>query len=107
MSLAGAADVFADPLRHGLTTPGGVLGGALPAYNVYRTSEGWIAVGALEPHFLARLQRELGLARMHKDALAAVFRAESAGYWEAWGARRDLPLVALRESNQSSVVSRQ
>jgi len=48
VSLADAAGLFADPLRHGLTRPGGALNGGLPEYNLYSTREGWIALAALE-----------------------------------------------------------
>jgi len=95
--LAEAARSFAPPLRHGLTQPGGPLNGGLPAYNVYRASEGWIAVAALEPHFRERLQRELELERLDAEALRHAFRRHSAAYWEAWGLERDLPVSALRE----------
>lgn len=43
VSLAEAARSFAEPLRHGLTRPGGLLNGGLPAYNVYR-AEGTTAL---------------------------------------------------------------
>ena len=39
----------------------GTLNGAMPTYGVYRTSDGgWIAVGALEPKFIAVLAEGLG-----------------------------------------------
>ena len=41
---------------HGLTVPGGRLGGGWPYYNIYPTRDGWLAVAALEPQFWARLQ---------------------------------------------------
>jgi len=97
VSLAEAARSFAQPLRHGLTRPGGPLNGGLPAYNVYRASEGWIAVAALESHFRERLQRALGLERLDADALRHAFRQHNAAYWETWGLERDLPVAALRE----------
>jgi alpha-methylacyl-CoA racemase len=97
VSLAEAARSFAEPLRHGLTRPGGGLNGGLPAYNIYRTKDGWIAVAALEPHFRERLRRELGLDRLDTDALRHAFRQHSGLYWEAWGLERDLPVAALRE----------
>ena len=40
VSLADAAEPFAEPLRQGLTTPGGPLGGGLPGYNLYETKDG-------------------------------------------------------------------
>lgn len=79
------------PLRHGLTAPGGSLGGALPAYGVYAAREGSVVVAALEPHFEARLYSALGLPI--RSPLDAVMRTRSAAEWEAWARERDLPLV--------------
>lgn len=80
------------PLRHGLTAPGGVLGGGNPAYGVYAAQIGAVAVGALEPHFRARLYAALGLA--DGAPLAAIFTTKSAAEWEQWAAERDLPITA-------------
>lgn len=82
------------PLRHGLTGPGTMLGGALPAYGIYDTSDGRVAVAALEPHFQSRLYEELELPFGSK--LAAAFRTRSATEWEIWAVERDLPISALR-----------
>ncbi|HEY8552776.1 MAG TPA: CoA transferase [Thermaerobacter sp.] len=60
--LAEAARALAAPLEHGLTGPGGWLGGGLPFYRCYRARDGWVAVAALEPRFARRLLAELSLA---------------------------------------------
>ncbi|MET0396587.1 MAG: CoA transferase [Longimicrobiaceae bacterium] len=91
-----AAD-FAAPLRHGLTAPGGLLGGGLPAYGVYAAREGHVALAALEPHFAARLREALGVGELTREALAAALGARTAAEWEAWADARDLPLAALRQ----------
>lgn len=96
VALAAAATMFAEPWRHGLTAAGGALGGGFAGYNLYATRDGWLAVGALEPHFWARLKSELALAGDARDELAAVFSTETAAYWEAWGIERDLPLAPVR-----------
>lgn len=95
VGLVEAAWDLAEPLRHGLTKPGGVLGGALPGYNVYPARSGRVAVAALEPHFLARLVELLDVDGTH-ESLAAAFLARSASEWEAWGAEYDVPVVAVR-----------
>ncbi|PZN01165.1 MAG: carnitine dehydratase [Bacillota bacterium] len=59
--LAEAAADWAAPLRHGLTAPGGVLGGGLPLYRCYPAQDGWVALAALEPHFARRLLEALGV----------------------------------------------
>jgi crotonobetainyl-CoA:carnitine CoA-transferase CaiB-like acyl-CoA transferase len=100
VALEDGAQFAADPLRHGLTAPGGILGGGLPHYNLYRTREGWIALAALEPHFWSRLTQELGIpeATSTPEDLQRAFLSRDAGEWEAWAVSLDLPLVALRAS---------
>jgi alpha-methylacyl-CoA racemase len=95
VALADCARRFAEPVRRGLTAPGGWLGGANPEYCVYRTSDGWIAVAALEPHFRERLARELGVALDDRDAVGARFLTDTSAGWQAWGRSRDLPMVAV------------
>ena len=82
------------PLRHGLAGAGRMLGGGLPAYGVYDTKEGRVAVAALEPHFRARLYAEL--QRPVDAPLADVFMSRTAVEWEDWAREQDLPLVAVK-----------
>ena len=94
--VVGLFDVLHDlaaPLRHGLTAAGAQLGGGNPAYGIYATREGAIAVGALEPHFRARLYEGLGLADGADPS--GVFATKTAIEWEQWASARDLPLVAI------------
>jgi alpha-methylacyl-CoA racemase len=102
VALADAAAHLAGPLHAGLTTPGGVLGGARPGYNLYATRAGWIAVAALEPHFEHRLATALGLDPLTVESLAARFAEDSASGWERWARERDLPIVALPSSSPST-----
>ncbi len=97
VSLAGAAAAFARPLHYGLTAPNGLLGGLLPGYNLYPAKEGWVAVAALEPHFLVRLGQELGLVDLREETVAEAFRSRPAEEWERWAAECDLPVVAVRQ----------
>jgi len=97
VSLAGSARAFADPLRHGATAPDGVLGGAFPGYALYRASDGWIAAGALEPHFYTDLCAALGVAAAADHAtLERAFGEETMAHWEAWAEARALPVVGVR-----------
>ena len=83
---------------YGLTTPGALLGGGHPGYNIYAAKHGWIAVAALEPHFARGARRGAGDAETSPSpALAARFATEDAEHWEAWARSRDLPIVALRQ----------
>jgi crotonobetainyl-CoA:carnitine CoA-transferase CaiB-like acyl-CoA transferase len=98
VSLAGAAERFAEPLRRGLSVPGGILGGGFPGYDLYRAAEGWIAIAALEPHFWQRLSDELGLVSPRKEQLQEAFLTRTAIEWQSWAQERDLPLVAVRDT---------
>jgi crotonobetainyl-CoA:carnitine CoA-transferase CaiB-like acyl-CoA transferase len=91
---------FAAPLHYGLTAPGAALNGGNPAYAIYAAREGAIAVGALEPHFRARLYEGLGLTDGADPSV--VFATKTAVEWEAWAAARDLPLVTIREHHAPS-----
>jgi crotonobetainyl-CoA:carnitine CoA-transferase CaiB-like acyl-CoA transferase len=97
VSLAEAAADFAEPLRQGLTAPGGLLGGGFAGYNLYRAQDGWVAVAALETHFWSRLARLVGGEAPGAEQLQAFFLTRSCRDWEAWGAEQDLPIVAVRE----------
>jgi crotonobetainyl-CoA:carnitine CoA-transferase CaiB-like acyl-CoA transferase len=88
---------LAAPLRHGLTVPGGPLGGANPAYGIYATKEGLVAIGALEPHFRARLYDTLGLP--DGSDLAITMLTRTAAEWEEWALAKDIPLVAVVSRN--------
>ena len=98
VSLVEAARIFAEPLRYGITTPGGPLGGAVPGYNIYRTLDGWVVVAALESHFWERLQQELCLYEPTQEELGRLFLARRSFDWQEWASARDLPVVAFREA---------
>lgn len=88
---------LAAPLRHGLTVPGGPLGGADPAYGISATRKGLVAVGALEPHFRARLYEALELP--DGSDLAITMLTRTAAEWEEWALARDIPLVEVKASS--------
>ena len=96
VSLSQAVGDFAEPFGLGLTAPGGILGGALPSYRIYPASEGYVALGAFEPHFWKRLLRELGMHDEDGQSLEHTFLKQDAAHWEEWAAKRDLPIVAVR-----------
>jgi crotonobetainyl-CoA:carnitine CoA-transferase CaiB-like acyl-CoA transferase len=98
ISLYECARDLAAPVRAGLTTPGGLLGGGYPLYGFYQASDGWIAIAALEPHFAQRLLSELNLEKPDRAELERIFLERSAAAWESWAAERDLPLVAVQRT---------
>ncbi len=85
---------LAAPLVHGLTAPGGHLGGGFAAYRIYRAREGAVAVAALEPRFRQRLYASLELA-LDTD-LSDIVSTRTAAEWEQWARERDLPIAAVR-----------
>jgi alpha-methylacyl-CoA racemase len=100
VTLEEAAKAFVAPLQYGLTARGGALGGGLPQYNLYRAGDfhgdRWIAVAALEPGFVKRLQQDLRLTTLDHNALARVFLTRTADEWEKWALEHDLPIAAVR-----------
>jgi len=97
IALSDTAHDFAAPARHGLTAPDAFLGGGNPAYAVYPAATGWVALAALEPHFLTRTLDVLGIEN-DAAAYAAVFATRPAEEWEEWAREHDVPLVALRDA---------
>jgi alpha-methylacyl-CoA racemase len=82
------------PIAHGLTAPGGPLGGGLAAYGVYAACDGHVAVGALEPGFRARLYAAL---KLPLDApLADAMAARTTAEWTAFARDHDLPISKVR-----------
>lgn len=98
--LADAAEWLAAPRRQGLTTPGGLLGGALPGYNLYAARNGWIALAALEPHFELALKEALGMPQLSTAALAARFATETREHWENWARMNDIPLTGVNQETR-------
>jgi crotonobetainyl-CoA:carnitine CoA-transferase CaiB-like acyl-CoA transferase len=95
VGLVESLDPLLASLRHGLTAPGGTLGGGAPRYRVYPASAGRVAVAALETHFETRLYAELDLP-VQSDP-SSRFLERTAVEWEAWARERKLPIVAVRE----------
>ncbi len=94
VGLVESLDPLMAPLRHGLTAPGGTLGGGAPRYGVYGAKSGRIAVAALEPHFERELYRHLDLP-MRSDP-SSRFLERTAAEWEQWARDRGLPIVEVR-----------
>jgi alpha-methylacyl-CoA racemase len=97
VSILEAGEIFAAPLRYGLTSASGILGGGFGGYNLYQTAEGWIALGALETKFRTKLLAEFGLSELERENLQAVFLTKTAEEWEHWAIKRDLPLKAVKK----------
>ncbi|TGD31022.1 carnitine dehydratase [Brevibacterium sp. S22] len=87
-----AAAWAAGPARHGLSSPGGHLGGGTPFYRTYATRDGHVAVACLEPHFAKALAANLGADH---DTLERAFAAEPTARWQAFAVEHDLPIEAI------------
>lgn len=94
VALSEAAASLAEPLRYGCTSPGALLGGGIPEYNLYKTADGWVAVAALEPHFKKRLEDALSVST--QDQYREAFAGQSSAYWQEWGQQQDVPIETVR-----------
>jgi len=95
VSIAEGAAMLLEPARYGLTGAGEPLSGARPNYRLYRASDGWIALAALETHFLARITQALELQSFDAAVLEARFAEHSCAHWERIAAEHDLPLATV------------
>jgi alpha-methylacyl-CoA racemase len=95
VAIVDAAYELSAPLRFGLTSSDGPLGGALPAYGLYRASDGWIALAALEEHFVERTCALLGVERLDEATLRGAFAARGADEWERLAEGHDVPLAKV------------
>jgi alpha-methylacyl-CoA racemase len=95
VSLREAARPFRQPLTHGLTAPGSVLGGGSSTYRMYRARDAWIALAALEPHFVQRLCAALGVETPSEATLTKIFAERDARDWELWASQNDVPLAVV------------
>lgn len=100
--LEDAAAFAGQAVKHGLMGPGTTLGGATPTYGIYAATDGFIALGAIEPHFRQRLLDTLAVEDTH-DAIAVAFGARTTSEWEAVAAAADIPLVGIH-SQTTGVV---
>jgi crotonobetainyl-CoA:carnitine CoA-transferase CaiB-like acyl-CoA transferase len=94
VALSDAATAFAEPLQYGSTMSGASLGGGIPEYNMYRASDGWVAVAALEPHFKNRLEDALQITT--PEEYRAAFAVQSTAHWQEWGRQLDVPIETVR-----------
>lgn len=101
VSLETAANAFAGPHQHGLTCQGGLLAGRHPGYNFYEASDGWVALAALEPHFVARVEAASGVAFTHA-ALVEYFRQYGVSHWAQWAQENDVPLATIPSPSPTS-----
>lgn len=98
IAIADAAQELHASYAHGLTNASGVLGGGSPHYNLYRSRDGWIALAAIEAHFLKRLPSALEIECTDANALRTRFAQKTTAEWEEIAARHDIPLAGVAAS---------
>jgi len=97
IALSEAANYMAQPLKHGLTGEGAMLGGDLPEYSMYQTASGWVAIAAIEPHFRAALMKQLGLDSLTHQNVAEKMKRQTSAEWVDWANQHDIPLVEVKK----------
>lgn len=106
VGLAQAAHWLAMPRQWQMTTPQGDVGGAHAGYRMYRCTDGWVAVAALEPHFAQRLCQAAGLASLSGSVeqmrcptvhttIEAFMQRHSLAEITAMSTQSDIPLQAI------------
>ena len=97
VALSDLATAMSRPVVHGLTVPGGLLGGGTPVYDVYAAAQGHVALAALEPHFTTTLLTalEINPDELSRERLVEVFAQRTADEWQQWADERDIPLAAV------------
>ncbi len=69
-----AAERAGDAVRHGIMGDGAMLGGAFPGYGISESADGYVALGAVEPHFFTLTLETFGVDGTH-EALRKPFAA--------------------------------
>ncbi|MCE5288400.1 MAG: CoA transferase [Nocardiaceae bacterium] len=91
VALEDAAAAAGGAVRHGVTGDDAPLGGALPMYNMYKCADGYVALGAVEPHFFLRALEVFGEGGTYEE-FAEFFGDKTKAELEAVAAEHDLPL---------------
>jgi alpha-methylacyl-CoA racemase len=106
IGLEQAAHWLALPIQWGMTTANGDVGGAHAGYRMYRCTDGWVAIAALEPHFAKRLCQAAGMTEatgsvqdmrnpdVHSQ-LETWLQRHSCAEISAIAAQSDIPLQAI------------
>ncbi|WP_067823176.1 CoA transferase [Nocardia inohanensis] len=94
VALEEAAARAGDAVRYRLMGPAAVLGGAFPGYGIYPCADGYVALGAVEPHFFMKAVEVFGATGDHRSFQEA-FAGRTIAELEAIAEREDLPLNGI------------
>ncbi|APA98681.1 CoA transferase [Nocardia seriolae] len=95
VALEEAAARAGDAVRYRLMGPNAVLGGAFPGYGIYECRDGFVALGAVEPHFFMNALSVFDADGSH-DGFRNAFADKTIAELEAIAAANDLPLNGVR-----------
>lgn len=87
-----AAHWAAGMARHGITSPGGFLGGGSPFYRTYATQDGHIALGAVEAHFVRMVSEHIG---DDHESLEKAFATQPTHAWVQLAHAHDIPIEPI------------
>jgi crotonobetainyl-CoA:carnitine CoA-transferase CaiB-like acyl-CoA transferase len=90
-----AAAQAGDAVRYGLLGDGAILGGAFPGYGIYECADGYVALGAIEPHFFARTLATFGADGTH-EGMRNAFADKTISELEEIAAAADIPLNGVK-----------
>lgn len=96
-----AAAWAAGPAQHGLTSPGGPLGGGSPYYRTYETADGNIAIGCVEPVFAKALAQHVG---SDTATLEAAFASKPTSEWMELAQAHDLPFEPVNLATSTAAI---
>lgn len=96
-----AAQRAAEATRYGVLGPNTPLGGALPSYQIYKSKDALVALGAVEPHFQQRICELLSIGGSYEE-FATAFRTQTSAQWEEFGKQHDLPLVPVQQTRPAA-----
>jgi alpha-methylacyl-CoA racemase len=95
VALADAAARAGDAVRYRLLGDGAVLGGVFPGYGIYQAADGFVALGAIEPHFFQRTMETFGTDGSHAE-IQTIFADKTTAELEAIAVQADIPLNRVR-----------
>ncbi len=87
------------PLRHGLTTKTGILGGNNIWYNIYPTKSGNVAFCPMEPHLRELFQSHFPeIENWDEETITLLMKKKTASEWEIWAQQNHLPISTCKET---------
>jgi alpha-methylacyl-CoA racemase len=90
-----AAARAGEAVKYKVMGGGRPYGGVFPGYGIYASADGYVALGAIEPHFFERVLQVFGVDGSH-ESIRAAFAGKTAAELETIAAQADIPLNRVR-----------